>query len=236
MKNIKATMDNIMADLQKRQLEEEERWNSLPEEERQRILEERRQQEEAEKKAVLISSYEAKGITPRFFDVEWENWSADTAAKKKAFETVKKAWGTNLFLCGKSGTGKTHLAMCLAKEGATYRRLPDIFREVRSDFDSEQGIIDRYGSSKLLIVDEVGRQKYSDFEKNLFFEIIDKRWNNVLPTTLITNLNEKEFSGEYGTAIVDRLRPTLVRFDWESHREKLNLPEKKKLGDEDIEF
>jgi hypothetical protein len=41
---------------------------------------------------------------------------------------------------------------------------------------------------------------------------------------LITNLNEKEFSNEYGTAIVDRLRPIIVRFDWGSHREELNLP------------
>jgi DNA replication protein DnaC len=108
--------------------------------------------------------------------------------------------------------------MCLVKDGATYRRLPDIFREVRTDFNSEQKIIDDYGAVKLLIIDEAGRQKFSDFEKNLFFEIIDKRWNNMLPTTLITNLNEKEFFNEYGTAVLDRLRPAIVRFDWKSYR------------------
>jgi DNA replication protein DnaC len=117
------------------------------------------------------------------------------------------------------------------KDGAKYRRLPDVFREVRTDFNSEQEIIDRYGAEKLFIIDEVGRQKFSEFEKNLFFEIIDKRWNNVLPTTLITNLNEKEFHGEYGMAIPDRLRPVIVRFSWESHRETLNiLPPPKEEG------
>jgi DNA replication protein DnaC len=115
--------------------------------------------------------------------------------------------------------------MCLTKDGATYRRLPDIFREVRADFKSEQEIIDTYGTVKLLIIDEVGRQKFSDFEKNLFFEIIDRRWNNVLPTTLVTNFSEKEFFAEYGTAILDRLRPVIVRFTWESRRETLNIPE-----------
>jgi DNA replication protein DnaC len=238
MEPIKTALEKMMLDMQERQREEEERWNALPGEEKRRIVEERRQKEEREKREALISSYEAQGITPRYYTSEWENWVSDTPMKKKAFDTVRKAWNTNLFLCGKSGTGKTHLAMCLTKEGAIYRRLPDIFREVRTDFDSEQAILDKYGSMKLLIIDEIGRQKYSPFEQNLFFEIIDKRWNNILPTTLITNLDEKEFSTEYGTAIVDRLRPVIVRFNWESRRESLNLPETAEPGkqEDDIDF
>jgi DNA replication protein DnaC len=221
--------------MKKRAREQQEEWDALPDEEKNRILGERQRKEEAEKREALIASYKSKGITPRFYDVSWENWISDTDDKLKAFNTVKdEAWKTNLFLCGKSGTGKTHLAMCLTKDGAKYRRLPDVFREVRTDFDSEQNIIDRYGTVKLLIIDEVGRQKFSDFEKNLFFEIIDKRWNNVLPTTLITNLDEKEFFAEYGTAILDRLRPVIVRFQWESRRECLNIPAPPK--DEDIDF
>jgi DNA replication protein DnaC len=230
MKPIKDTIEKMMAE----QREEEKQWNALPEEEKQRIILE----EEQKRRDDRISSYEAKGITPRYYNSEWENWIADTPMKKKVFDTVKKAWNTNLFLCGKSGTGKTHLAICLAKDGAVYRRLPDIFREVRTNLDSEQVIINRYGSVKLLIIDEVGRQKYSPFEKNFFFEIIDKRWNNILPTALITNLDEKEFSAEYGTAIVDRLRPIIVRFNWESHRAELNLPEKTEPEnqEDDIDF
>jgi len=237
---LSGSMQEIMDRFKESMERENKEWEALPEQEKKRILEERRKQEEAEMREALIASYEAKGIPPKFYDSTWENWIPDTLAKKEALEKVKKAWTTNLFLCGKSGTGKTHLAMCLAKEGASYRRLPDIFREVRSDFNSEQRVIDKYGTVKLLLIDEVGRQKYSDFEKNLFFEIIDKRWNNILPTTLITNLNEKEFSTEYGTAIVDRLRPIIVRFTWESHREELSLTQEPKQGDgkedENIDF
>jgi DNA replication protein DnaC len=224
-----------MASFEKRAKEDQEKWDALPEEEKQRILDDERRKEEAKKHEELITSYQSKGIPPRFHDVSWENWVQDTEEKQRAFNTVKQAWKTNLFLCGKSGTGKTHLAMCLAKDGAVYRRLPDIFREVRTDFNSEQEIIDHYGTVKLLIIDEVGRQKFSDFEKNLFFEIIDKRWNNVLPTTLITNLNEKEFFTEYGTAILDRLRPVIVRFNWESRRVSLTLSPKEENQD-DIDF
>jgi len=243
---VKELLQGFKAEMEKRAKQQQEEWDALPEEEKNRILDEQHRKEEAEKQEALISSYQSKGITPRFYGVSWENWEADTDDKLKAINAVREgAWKTNLFLCGKSGTGKTHLAMCLTKDGAKYRRLPDIFREVRTDFDSEQDVINRYGTVKLLIIDEVGRQKFSDFEKNLFFEIIDKRWNNVLPTTLITNLNEKEFFAEYGMAILDRLRPVMVKFNWESRRESLNIPtlpalpepEKSKEGNaEEIDF
>jgi DNA replication protein DnaC len=235
------TLRGLMESMKERQREEQEKWDALPQTEKDRILEEQRRKEEAEKREALIASYKAIGITPMFYDATWENWEANTPEKKKVLDKVRKAWNTNLFLCGKSGTGKSHLAMCLAKEGATYRRLPDIFREVRLDFSCEQKIIDYYGSVKLLVIDEVGRQNFSPFEMNLFFEIIDKRWNNILPTTLLTNMDEKEFSAKYGTAIIDRLRPVMVRFTWGSYRKELNLPsraepEKPEEDEEDIDF
>jgi DNA replication protein DnaC len=229
------SLKDLRATFEKKIREEQEKWDALPEDEKQRILDEEHKKEEEKRREELMASYRSMGITPMFYDATWDNWVADTEEKVKAFHAVKdNAWKTNLFLCGKSGTGKTHLAMCLTKDGMKFRRLPDIFREVRTNLNSEQEIIDDYGTVKFLIIDEVGRQKFSDFEKNLFFEIIDKRWNNLLPTTLITNLNEKEFLQEYGTAILDRLRPVIVRFSWESRRESLNIPSSQE--DDDIDF
>lgn len=229
------SLKDLRATFEKKIREEQEKWEALPEDEKQRILDEEHKKEEEKRREELMASYRSMGITPMFYDATWDNWVADTEEKVKAFHAVKdNAWKTNLFLCGKSGTGKTHLAMCLTKDGMKFRRLPDIFREVRTNLNSEQEIIDDYGTVKFLIIDEVGRQKFSDFEKNLFFEIIDKRWNNLLPTTLITNLNEKEFLQEYGTAILDRLRPVIVRFSWESRRESLNIPSSQE--DDDIDF
>lgn len=226
------TLKEIMNSIDERMQQEQAEWEALPEEEKQRIKDEQYRKEEQEKRQALIELYDRKGITPKFYDEYWDTWNADTEDKHKAFNTVKeKAWYTNLFLCGKSGTGKTHLAMCLTKDGATYKRLPDIFREVRMKFETEQEVIDYYGKASFLILDEIGRQKFTPFEKDLFFEIIDKRWNYEKPTMLITNQEEAEFVKEYGTAIVDRLRPTIVRFNWESCREQLNLNR-----DDDIEF
>jgi DNA replication protein DnaC len=233
------SLKDIMDKLEQHIKERQEEWDTLPEEEKKRIFDEEHRKDELRQREELIASYKDKGITPKFYDEYWNTWIADTEDKKRAFKTVKeKAWKTNLFLCGKSGTGKTHLAMSLTKDGAKYRRLPDIFREVRMNFSTEQDVINRYGTTKFLIIDEVGRQKFTPFEKDLFFEIVDKRWNYELPTTLITNQDEKEFMKEYGSAILDRLRPTIVRFNWESRREKLNLPEKAEpeKQEDDIDF
>ena len=228
-------LNDVMARIEKKIAEQQAAYDALPEAEKQRFLDEEHRKEELEKREYLLASYREKGITPKFYDEYWDTWIADTDEKKKAFKTVKeRAWKTNLFLCGKPGTGKTHLAMSLTKDGAVYRRLPDIFREVRLNFSIEQDVINQYGTMKYIIIDEVGRQKFSPFEQNLFFEIIDKRWNYQLPTTLITNQDEKEFIKEYGSAIIDRLRPVIVRFSWESRRERLDLTDPP--NDEDIDF
>jgi len=193
----------------------ESEWEALSETERQAVIEKREQEEQRERK---LENWKRRGVTKRYYEAEWDNWIADTPEKEKALRYAKTAWDKNLLFTGNNGTGKTHLAMCLAKDGAVYRRLPDIFREVRLDFESERKVIEYYGECKLLVVDEIGRQKFSDFELNLFFEIIDRRWNNILPTTIITNLSVDEFAELYSVAILDRLRPVEVRFNWESKR------------------
>jgi DNA replication protein DnaC len=229
IKPIGETMSGFFEQLKKRQEEREAQekaeWEALSEDERQSIVAEREQRmrehearELAKQREEQLEEWKRRGITKRYFEAEWDNWIADTPEKEKALRNAKDAWNTNLFFSGNNGTGKTHLAMCLAKDGAIYRRLSDIFREVRLDFESEGETIKYYGECKLLVIDEIGRQKFSDFELNLFFEIIDRRWNNILPTTIITNLTVREFSELYSKAILDRLRPVEVSFNWESMR------------------
>lgn len=230
IKTMGETMSGFFEQLKKQQEEREAQekaeWEALSEDERQTIIAEREQRirehearELAKQREEQLEKWKRRGITKRYFEAEWDNWIADTPEKEKALRNAKDAWNTNLFFSGNNGTGKTHLAMCLAKDGAIYRRLPDIFREVRQDFESERETIEYYGECKLLVIDEIGRQKFSDFELNLFFEIIDRRWNNILPTTIITNLTVREFSELYSVAILDRLRPVEVSFNWESMRE-----------------
>jgi DNA replication protein DnaC len=215
----------IQEEEKERIAKEQAEWDALPEEEKQRITTEREQKKQEHERRLAeeareeqIRKWQRRGVTPRFYDATWENWKAETPEQKSVLEKVKQAWEKNLFIAGKNGTGKTHLAMCLAKDSATYCLVPELFRTVREDLSIEQETIDDYGECKLLILDEAGRQKGTEFERNLLFEIIDKRWNNMLPTTIIGNIDKGEFAGLYGSAVLDRLRPEIVELNWESKR------------------
>jgi len=220
-------MNNFLEKVRQRVAEQDAlkkaEWDALSEDQKQRIVEEQKREAENREREKQLMSWKNSGIKERYYDASWDNWIADTPGKKYAIDKAKKAWTENIFLAGKNGTGKTYLAMCLTKDGATYKEAADIFREIRNNFNNEQKILDSYGSCKLLIIDEVGRQnknELSDFEKNTFFEIIDRRWNNCLPTTLIANMDVDEVVNLLGAAILDRLRPIFVYFDWESMRGK----------------
>jgi DNA replication protein DnaC len=213
---------------------EKAEFDALPEEEKQRILAQREQERLDQERKIAeqereeqIQKWKRRGIPPRFYDETWDTWTADTPEKKEAKEKIRQAWKKNLFIIGENGAGKTHLAMCLVKEGATYCKTAELFRSVREDLSIEQETVDNYGECRLLILDEAGRQKRTDFERNLLFEIIDKRWNNMLPTTIIGNIGKGEFADLYGLAVLDRLRPEIVEMNWESKRTIFNQEETK---------
>lgn len=143
--------------------------------------------------------------------------------------------GTSLLMCGKPGTGKSHLAAAMAqaviKQGrsAVYTSVLRAVRSIkdtyRKDSDiTEQAAINAYVLPDLLILDEVGVQFGSETEKMYLFEILNGRYESLKPTIVITNLSPSEVSAYLGERIVDRLAEggggTLV-FDWESYRSKV---------------
>jgi len=188
------------------------RWNSLSPEES--ALRAERERED------LIARYEAAGIPQRFYGAEWGNWQAATPEMREALSKVRGAWKYNLLLTGGNGTGKTHLAFCLVKEGASYRCFASVLRKIRENFALEEKIFEELGGRKFLILDETGGKdrEVSAFERQVLFEITDRRYNNMLPTTLITNMGAQEFAAAFGKPVFDRFRPVVVRFGWESWR------------------
>lgn len=151
------------------------------------------------------------------------------------FEEAQKA-GRSAIFCGKPGTGKTHLAvgiglhaMALGKlvlfttVQRAVRRVKDSWR--KDSAESETDVIEMLVQPDLLILDEIGVQFGSDFEKNLMFDILNERYEKSRPSLLLSNLTAPEVKAFLGERVYDRLREDggkCIPFDWTSHRVNVN--------------
>ena len=91
----------------------------------------------------------------------------------------------------------------------------------KNSYESESDVIEKYISTELLIIDEVGAQSGSDYEVNTMFRIINSRYERMKPTFLISNLSEEDLSEYIGERTIDRFyenHGAVFVFDWESYR------------------
>lgn len=198
---------------------------------------ERKEQAARERMAALASAFDRAGIPPRFRACRFDNYTISNAQQKRAVGIAKRyaeaAGGGILVLCGKPGTGKTHLACAVAATfierhqtalfftvTAAVRHVKDTYRR-DSDRSESQAMKDLL-SPGLLILDEVGVQLGTEHEMRILFEVVNERYADCLPTILISNLDEAELLKFTGARLMDRVRDggAVVAFDWESHRGK----------------
>jgi len=179
-------------------------------------------------------------VPSRFKHATLDNFVADTQQKQEKlnyFERYSAAFGNKiqetgggLILTGNPGTGKTHLAIGLGRELASvgwhvsYVNLTNLIRRIRAtwkdDTKSEDEVIRRLQDLNLLIIDEIGAQTGSDNERNIIFEIINGRYEQVKPTIIISNYSVKEVADFISERSVDRITQggAVLNFTWESHR------------------
>lgn len=209
-------------------------------EEKQRLEEaERQRQDEADRmQARLRRLFDRASIPPRFEDRSLDSYVADLAGQKKALAiarqyaaTFDENEGVSLIFCGGVGSGKTHLAVGIAKElmgryrSALFMSVMGAVRSVKETWSNrettESEALQNLIEPDLLILDEVGVQFGSDTEKLILFEIINGRYENRRATIIISNLAIDALTSYLGERVVDRLREgggKLVVFDWPSYR------------------
>jgi DNA replication protein DnaC len=122
--------------------------------------------------------------------------------------------GTNLILSGGVGSGKTGLAIGIAREvyfgGNTvlFRTVPDLMDMLRpmSDNDtSHRSTMAYIQRVPLLVMDDFGVEKVSEWVEERLYLIINSRYERTLPTIVTTNHGVGDLKRHAGERMVSRL-------------------------------
>ena len=135
-----------------------------------------------------------------------------------------KKMSKGLLLYGTVGTGKSHMAACIANAliDQGYKVLMSNFATMvnilQSSFDGKQEYINSLNRYALLIIDDLGAERKSDFMQEQVFNIIDARYRSGLPMIITTNLTAEEMKKptEIGQSriydrILERCHPVAVQ-------------------------
>ena len=203
-------------------------------------------QREIEAKANLyremIGMYEMANLPKRYQGVGFKNFTASSKSQKAALALAHKfhndfpevlKTGKFLIFNGKPGTGKTHLSCAVLRNllhdgySGLYVSAIDAIRMLRDSWrkgaeSTELDVLKKLEHYDVLVIDEIGMQFSTDAERIQLFDILNRRYAQIRPTILVTNLTVEEMQSTLGERIFDRFREvaTVVTFDWPSFRGK----------------
>ena len=184
---------------------------------------------EREKQEAIINEQKHLGLVHRlksdgFSDTEMCNWTfandnGRNPQMKHAHRYVDK-WAEvrtkniGLLLWGGVGTGKSFLAGCIAnalmEQEVTVRmtNFARILNELNSSFSGRNDIVDRLCRYPLLIIDDFGMERGTEYALEQIYNIVDSRYRSRKPLIVTTNLTLDEIRRPQDTAharIYDRL-------------------------------
>ncbi len=126
-----------------------------------------------------------------------------------------------VFLSGNVGAGKTHVAVSLLRDAATrderrglFVHASGLFLELRATMDnraaSEAHVFAKYLADRLLVVDDLGAEKVSEYVRASWYHIIETRYSEMRPTVVTSNLSLAQVAEAYGDRIASRLASGFV--------------------------
>ncbi len=162
--------------------------------------------------------------------------------------TVMVERNQGLLLYGGIGTGKTHTAACIANTlmsrfvpvvMTSFVKILQNTQNFRSD-DDEDKFMTRLMRPKLLIIDDLGAERSTDYALEKVYNVIDSRYRSGKPMILTTNLTPAEMQAAADirySRIYDRVFEVCypVEFtspSWRKHETVVRQREMQKLFEE----
>ena len=217
-------------------------------------------QEERQKAQALVEEQEKRrqriadilgrsGIKKRYLSRSFENFIVNDV-NRKAYEIAKsyvdnwqenKDKGEGLYFEGTCGTGKTHLAVAIAmkliNQGVPVicKTSIDLLASIKQSYErdstvNEEDVIEAYNTVDLLVIDDLGKERATEWSVPILYRIINDRYENMLPTVITTNYNTDDLidklnasnDNEKAEANISRFKgsASCVTMAWEDCRRK----------------
>ena len=159
------------------------------------------------KKIALFNNAQIPG---QFYDATFRNFdvlgdpSLEEALRTASFLVRQYQQGNwkGLLFMGGVGVGKTRLVSTILRDFTLNHGIPGLFKEfssllseIKTGYDkglSESRVLEKINSVEILVVDELGKGRKSDWEINILDSIISNRYNMRKTTIFTTNYTDKK--------------------------------------------
>lgn len=172
-------------------------------------------------KAKEVRKQEELVLSAKFQQRSFETFKI-TDKNREAFEICKeyadkfeKFTPYGLLLMGTVGTGKTHLAAAIVRVAirkgipTAFVKVPQLLEEIKAGYggngqESKQ-LQDKVKTRRLVVLDDLGAEKITDWTLDRMYQIIDSRYSQELPTIITTNCKHQELEDHVGKRAYDRI-------------------------------
>ncbi|MER8036120.1 ATP-binding protein [Streptomyces hydrogenans] len=156
--------------------------------------------------------------------LDWVRTVAEAAVAPNQGARRQVTTGPSLLMAGVVGAGKTHQAYGAVRRlvengvGVRWRATTaaDLYADLRprpgSDSERELASVSR---CPLLIIDDLGAAKASEWVEEVTYRLINRRYNYELPTLITTNLAIRDLRAHLGDRVASRLAQMTTRVEFE---------------------
>lgn len=152
----------------------------------------------------------------RYKQAKWD----DVPPKIRQAFDVMIGGGKGIYIYGEVGSGKTHICYAIKhhfENEAEWKYLRiwnvvDLIHQIRADFDrphmeKKQPEVDLTdpNDNKILILDDIGAEKVSEFVAETLYYIINHRYVNMLPTIFTSNYDMQSLADRIGERSASRI-------------------------------
>lgn len=219
------------------------KWERIADEEEAYLIQEQKNNPERWLKA--------SGVPRKYLPASFLEFEGGESVKELCKHSVKER--ESMMLCGKTGCGKTHLAVAMLRHLITstylvlwppngiygngdgqraggpkvlFASVPEILLEIRESYKkdsttTESEVIDKYADVSLLVLDDLGAEKTTEWVESTLYLIIDRRNRWERWTIVTSNLTLPEIETSLGARIASRLADMkVVNIKLPDHRKR----------------